>query len=107
MTEPESEPDPTCEDGLIGNSFINGIFIEGNICCTEECGECGGSSCSSNGPSSECCSGTIYSSGVSCDESSAPCIISVSEPPTSDPTCEFGILTQNICCSPECDFCFV
>ena len=72
-----SPSDPTCQNGIIGNSFINGVSIEGNICCTEECGECGGSSCSSNGPPSECCSGTIFSNGVSCDESSAPCVISV------------------------------
>ena len=106
ISVPGPTSDPTCEDGIIGNTFINGVFIEGNICCTEECGQCGGSSCSSNGPPSECCSGTIFSNGVSCDESSAPCVISVPEPTTtSDPTCELGIITQNICCSPECDFC--
>ena len=90
---PMPVPDPTCELGL----------VKDNICCSLECGECGNSGCGDlKGGASNCCAGPIESSGVSCDDDSAPCIISV---PVPDPTCELGIVKDNICCSPGCATC--
>jgi hypothetical protein len=52
----------------------------GEVCCAESCGaQCGGTGCGElPGGASNCCTGTIQSSGVSCDDdvnpSNAPCI---------------------------------
>lgn len=63
----------TCPNGLAG-------VADASVCCSEECGQCGGSGCGSitgtGGPSS-CCAATILASGVSCDQTGqAPCIMS-------------------------------
>ena len=90
-----SPPDPTCQNGIIGTS------PSGTVCCSSTCGEsCASDGCGSNGGSSSCCAGSIHASGVSCEESSAPCVISVSEP-TSDPTCEDGIIGCLLYTSPS------
>lgn len=47
---------------------------DGQVCCVAECGQCGGTGCSSAGPASECCVTDIISSGVLCSETeTAPC----------------------------------
>ena len=102
-----SASDPTCQNGIVGNAFVNGEVIEDVICCSDECDYCGGTGCGDLlAGSSNCCGGPIFESGVSCDDSVAPCVIeSESTGPVNDPTCEFGIITDNICCSSECDYC--
>lgn len=88
---PSPEPS-TCAEGLPG-------VANGNICCAEECGQCGGDGCS-NVPGtegdSECCTGAIEEAGVICGEGGAvaPCIMSSPAPavtpttplPVSSPT---------------------
>jgi len=67
IREVVEEPDPTCENGI----------LKGDVCCLSSCGTCGGTGCGSReGGSSGCCSGTITKSGISCDNSTAPCIVS-------------------------------
>ncbi len=62
----EDETDPTCEFGI----------IKDNICCSPECGECGGQGCGSRpGGGSDCCGGPIVSKGLSCEDNVAPCVI--------------------------------
>ena len=96
----EPIPDPNCEFGISSTSFGT------DICCSEECGICGGSQCGllPGGPE-KCCGTVISNSGISCDEYEAPCILSEPVVVGSDPTCEFGIIKDNICCSPECGEC--
>ena len=86
--------DHTCEFGI----------IKDNICCSAECGSCGGTGCGAlPGGGSNCCGGPIVESGLSCDDGVAPCVI---QPETdNDPTCKFGLEKDNICCPPECGTC--
>ena len=95
-------PDPSCEFGISANG-ING----NDVCCEIECGICGGSGCSERSfvTGSICCGVPISESEISCDEYGAPCIISEPETTGSDPTCEFGIVKDDICCSSECGTC--
>ncbi|CAN0202574.1 unnamed protein product, partial [Ascophyllum nodosum] len=60
----------TCRNELPG-------VQSGDVCCSAECGTCGGTGCSGRpGGRDECCVGTISSSGVLCSESgAAPCIV--------------------------------
>jgi len=82
--------DPKCELGI----------IKDNICCDPNCDQCGGVSCGITGMGASCCGGPIVNSGVSCDTDFAPCVIS-----PVDPTCELGIIKDNICCDPSCEQC--
>ena len=59
-------PDPDCDRGI----------QSGNVCCSLQCGACGGSGCGSRpGGSSECCTGRIRSDNSSCSDGPAPCVI--------------------------------
>lgn len=63
-----TDPDPTCEHGLVG---------KGGICCPETCGHCGGLGCGTRpGGASQCCGGQIVHADQSCDTNPAPCVIS-------------------------------
>lgn len=89
-------PDPSCENGI----------LNGDICCMDTCGSCGGSGCSSrNGGAEGCCTSTIRSSEVSCDDSSAPCIVQPQDDNIPDPNCDNGIEKSGVCCSAECGTC--
>ena len=98
-----TDPDPMCELGIITD----------NTCCSSECITCGGSGCSLRpGGASSCCGGPIASSGRVCDEIGAPCLMTSPEttpapmaPSDPDPTCSTGLLTDNICCNPDCGIC--
>ncbi len=95
--------DPNCDLGI----------LTGNTCCHIDCGECGGSGCSSRpGGSSNCCAGNILNDGNSCNDQGAPCIVTSFPTPqpilvdlTADPTCEFGILKSIYCCHIDCGEC--
>jgi len=104
VSNPEPQMDPTCENGLLSDN--------GEFCCKDSCGSCGGPGCSQRpGGAAGCCVGHIENSQVSCDDSIAPCIVSNPEPPnepeTGDPTCENGVLTPNgkFCCKDTCGSC--
>lgn len=64
-------PDPTC---------INGISQTSNsyrVCCDINCGICGGNNCSLRpGGSSKCCATNIITSNITCNQTTAPCIVS-------------------------------
>ena len=63
-------PDPACQNGLLKSS--NGIMV----CCSTQCGTCGGDMCSSRpGGSINCCGNNIVASQISCQYSSAPCVL--------------------------------
>lgn len=52
----------------------------GSTCCAASCGSCGGSGCGLRpGGGKACCTGTINEAAVSCDESKAPCVITISK----------------------------
>ncbi len=94
--EPELEPDPTCEFGILSK----------DVCCSLTCGTCGGSGCGDReGGGSSCCSGTIISDNNSCDNQGAPCVIQSEIELEPDPTCENGILSDNVCCDLTCGTC--
>ena len=85
-------------------------FPAGNgitICCDSSCGTCGGIGCDSrSGGAKSCCSSNILSSGISCCESSPPCIVTS----CSDQYCQYGIRTHAVnhtivCCSESCATC--
>jgi len=58
---------------------------DGSACCLAECGQCGGSGCSTVGDASDCCVNDIISSGDLCSETgTAPC--SYAEPTAPTPT---------------------
>ena len=96
VEEIKEEPDPTCENGLLDNG----------ICCLSSCGECGGSGCSlREGGASGCCGGVIETSERYCNETSAPCKIVEEIIEQPDPTCENGIMKNNICCLSSCGEC--
>ena len=65
---PPGPPDPLCENGIISNG----------LCCLSSCGTCGGDGCASRiGGGTGCCTGSISVSEKSCNNTSAPCIISL------------------------------
>ncbi|CAM9267001.1 unnamed protein product [Ascophyllum nodosum] len=72
-----------CSNGLPG-------YRDGNVCCKEACGLCGGVGCGEvNGTagSSDCCPSSIQESGVFCEDGvEAPCIILGTDAPTAAPT---------------------
>ena len=96
-------PDPNCEFGIAATG------VNDNVCCVEECGTCGGPGCTDRSLETgfPCCGGAIYTSGISCDEYGAPCLISAPtpEPTGPDPNCENGLIKNDICCPTECPFC--
>ena len=62
---------PTC-----GIDFSGIEDDSGEICCSPACSKCGGSGCAAAGGASNCCTGTIESAGLYCDDTAeAPCII--------------------------------
>jgi len=97
-------PDPYCKNGIkgVGPSLST-------ICCTEYCGVCGGTGCSSRpGGSKDCCTESIFASDISCDITSAPCIVTAIHPSPPDPTCQNGIRNPDhptICCARSCGVC--
>merc|ERR1719242_2689853 len=69
----EKTPDPTCVNGVLP--------LNGEYCCPESCGTCGGPGCSQRpGGAKACCLGHIEASGNSCDDGPAPCIVSDPQP---------------------------
>jgi len=47
------------------------------VCCPTSCGTCGGRECASSpGGATDCCAGSIWLSGLSCDDYDAPCLLS-------------------------------
>ena len=54
------------------------------------------------GGGANCCGGPIASSGLSCDDTGAPCNIT---PPMPDPTCALGLISGDTCCSTSCGVC--
>ena len=69
--------DPFCDNGIRDQAG----------CCSLSCGICGGSGCSQRpGGVEACCSGRITASGNSCDNNTAPCVITSSRDPTKAPT---------------------
>ena len=114
---PSPQPDPTCSLGVIGSSAV-GM----NVCCDASCGVCGQTGCGSLFPGSAalCCGGSILNSGVSCDTTDSPCIISMDPTPSpvtpspvtpsptssgSDPMCALGLIKQDVCCPTTCGTC--
>ena len=70
-------PDPFCDNGI----------RDGPACCLLSCGSCGGPGCYQKpGGSQGCCYSTIISAGNSCDNGTAPCVITSSRDPTEPPT---------------------
>lgn len=68
-----------CSNGLPG-------FETADVCCPEECGQCGGIDCGDlPGGQENCCTGYIDENGDNCsDTNTAPCIV-------DDPACEVGL----------------
>jgi kumamolisin len=101
---PPPTSDPTCQYGILGTGPDHS-----SICCTESCGVCGGTGCELRpGGGKDCCTISIFYSGVSCENSLAPCIIS--GPSGVDPTCQNGIKGtgpdhSSICCAEPCGVC--
>jgi len=94
-SEEEIIPDPNCERGQ----------LKEDICYHSTCIKLGGSGCgdASNGGGDNCCSGSILSSGRTCDIYDAPCYIEpVVEEQIPDITCINGIIKNNICCLNTC-----
>ncbi|CAM9694516.1 unnamed protein product [Pylaiella littoralis] len=86
-----------------------------DICCTLECGVCGGEGCNPGNSSTltafDCCTAEIESTGVMCiDTQAAPCILSTPAA-SNDSTCENGQTgvqdpDTDVCCPLDCgDFC--
>ncbi|CAN0172042.1 unnamed protein product [Ascophyllum nodosum] len=97
-----------------------------NVCCSMECGRCGGSGCASRpGGDKSCCTSVILDSARSCSEvDRAPCFIEDTPAPTPAPnmmptmmltmppaavsTCSNGFpgfQDGNVCCAVECGLC--
>ena len=58
-----SASDPTCQNGIVGNAFVNGEVMEDVICCLDECDFCGGTGCGELPQgASNCCGGPIFES---------------------------------------------
>ena len=65
------EADPNCETGI----------LNGNVCCLDSCGSCGGQGCGSRpGGAEGCCTGTITDAGNTCETNLPPCILGQNEP---------------------------
>lgn len=79
---------------------MDGTGIQsGDVCCPIECGQCGGTGCSElEGGEDSCCTSSVLSSGVSCEISGPPCILSVSQ-------CSDGIQNGEACCPLSCGSC--
>lgn len=91
-----SLPDPSCENGS----------LKDNICYNAGCQVLGGASCGADPlGGTQCCGGVISSSGRSCSEFGAPCVVDSTPITPSDPDCTFGILNSDICCLASCEVC--
>ncbi|CAM9220243.1 unnamed protein product, partial [Sphacelaria rigidula] len=104
----------TCSNGLSG-------YQDGDVCCVEACGQCGGAGCGTipgTGGSANCCSSTIRVSGVVCGE--PPCIIEgytpapavvgggTAAPISDDAMCSNGMAGFQdgaVCCAANCGQC--
>ena len=74
--------DPYCTNGVIG--IHEGVYM---VCCLSSCGICGGTDCEDRpGGGEGCCRGVIISTGISCDDNVAPCIIESTKSPTTNPS---------------------
>lgn len=92
-----------CSSEVVSSNCSNGLAgvesSDGTVCCAEACnGQCGGVGCGSidgTDGATDCCSGTILMSGVSCDDSAeSPCIIdngTSTDAPTASPTGAFTV----------------
>ncbi|CAM9469864.1 unnamed protein product [Sphacelaria rigidula] len=71
LPAPEYAPS-MCPNGLAG-------VQDGEVCCAEPCGQCGGEGCGSilgTAGASDCCSANILADGVMCEQGvAAPCIM--------------------------------
>ncbi|CAM9635574.1 unnamed protein product [Pylaiella littoralis] len=106
----------TCTNGFAG-------VQNDNICCAENCGQCGGAGCGSingTGGSGACCAGTIAVNGTDCAVAmEAPCIIAdfvvtpaptvfMSAAPFAPSTCSNGLdgyQDGQVCCAMRCGLC--
>ncbi|CAM9751492.1 unnamed protein product [Ascophyllum nodosum] len=101
LTTTSDQAPPMCDNGFPG--VQNGI-----VCCSAECGLCGGDGCSAApGGQNSCCTSAISTNGGSCsDTGEAPCVIG--DVPTAVSTCsnEFsGFQNGNVCCAVQCGLC--
>ncbi|CAN0064999.1 unnamed protein product [Pylaiella littoralis] len=86
----------------------------GDYCCTDGCGTCGGTNCSSRGSGltkDDCCQSAILASGNLCSVTgAAPCFIDGGSsgpsptPATTDFSCD-GPVKGDYCCSDGCVTC--
>eukprot|EP00612_Vaucheria_litorea_P003972 CAMPEP_0171460858 /NCGR_PEP_ID=MMETSP0945-20130129/5560_1 /TAXON_ID=109269 /ORGANISM="Vaucheria litorea, Strain CCMP2940" /LENGTH=583 /DNA_ID=CAMNT_0011987133 /DNA_START=94 /DNA_END=1845 /DNA_ORIENTATION=+ len=78
-------------------STIGGILAEdGNTCCANSCGTCGGYGCDTRpGGKSSCCISEIISNNISCDTNDPPCLKSTTSSSTGSVQreVEVGIFT--------------
>lgn len=75
------------------------------VCCTPECGKCGGPGCGSRtGGPSECCSSHILNSGRDCSKDKPPCVRlqSSASAPSSTLSNSAGTGNERICRSGVC-----
>ena len=108
----QSSPDPYCQNGIKGIGSSTSV----SACCSSVCGICGGTGCGSKlGGSASCCPSSILNSGISCNTSSAPCVIDevlmpTPTPTSPDPYCQNGIKGTGTnhtitCCPLSCGVC--
>jgi hypothetical protein len=70
------KPDPSCSRGVAAHG----------VCCSSQCGSCGGKGCSARpGGAVGCCGDSIEKSGRSCSKTGPPCIIDGPPPPPAPP----------------------
>eukprot|EP01084_Bolivina_argentea_P199210 340917_1 len=63
-----------CENGVMSDGMASNHC---RVCCPKRCTKCGGRGCGKINPL--CCTGTVIDSGRYCNESSAPCQLTLSE----------------------------
>ena len=93
-----SDPDPYCNNGIIGGSGDD-------VCCPTECGSCGGEGCSSRpGGYDNCCLSGVRPNSRSCNIESAPCNID-NDNDKYFLNCLIGVGASDVCCQLECGTC--
>jgi len=76
VAAPCSLIDPECTAGVEGQSaYVPGAPdpVADRVCCDKSCAQCGGPGC--GGAGTNCCMGSILSSGVACSGAMAPCVM--------------------------------
>eukprot|EP00903_Cladosiphon_okamuranus_P011265 g10623.t1 len=118
---PAPTPSPVTEEDQMCAADIPGI-LDGDVCCPNSCGGCGGSGCSARDGGNNftggeaCCKGGVKDLGRICSSTvGAPCIVSDDPPsPTPAPIVEAnevctagvpGILVNDVCCPNSCGAC--